>query len=102
MIQSKIEIRGSRTHRVVFFPKVGRQQNLAAFACERRKNNMLMVRVFNTDEKQYFGTITKAAEAALNENFRLFLFNDIVYLITQNESYYDTGLRKNNCIVSSD
>ena len=61
-----------------------------------------MVRVFNTDEKQYFGTITKAAEAALNENFRLFLFNDIVYLITQNESYYDTGLRKNKCIVSSD
>ena len=55
---------------------------------------MLMIRVFNTDEKQYFGTITKAAEAALNENFRLFLFDDIVYLITQNESYYDTGLRK--------
>ena len=63
---------------------------------------MLMVRVFKKKKKQYFGTITKAAEAALNENFRLFLFNDIVYLITQNESYYDTGLRKNNCIVSSD
>ena len=67
-----------------------------------RWKNLVLVRVFNTDEKQYFGTITKAAEAALNENFRLFLFNDIVYLITQNESYYDTGLRKNNCIVSSD
>lgn len=31
MIQSKIEIKGSRTHRVVFFPKVAVSEMLAAF-----------------------------------------------------------------------
>lgn len=60
---------------------------------------MLMVKVFNADEKIYFGTITKAAKAALNEGFRFFLFNDIVYLITQNENCCNTGLKKDDLIV---
>lgn len=59
---------------------------------------MLMVKVFNADEKSYFGTITKAAKAALNEGFRFFLFNDILYLIIQNENCCNTGLKKDDLI----
>lgn len=62
------------------------------------ENDMLMVKVFNTDEKLYFGTITKATKVALNEGFRFFLFNDIVYLIMQNEDCCNTGLKKDDLI----
>lgn len=60
---------------------------------------MLMASVFNENDKLYLGTITKMAQEALNNGFRFFLFNDIVYLVVQNENYYDTGLIKGDLAI---